>query len=192
MTRGPGAATSRSIRLRRPLSRTGSSASVSAVIRIGEAADIEECAALARIAAPERTANDLAEGLLRDVEHPEHQLIVAATDEAIVGYGRARLFEPTPGAPAETAPRGYYLTGVFVRSDRRRCGIATAITEARLDWISERSADAWFFANARNNASIELHRRLGFEEITRHFFFPGLTFEGGEGILFRLRMHARA
>ncbi len=43
--------------------------------------------------------------------------------------------------------------------------------------------------NARNTASIELHERFGFEEITRRFSFPGLTFKGGEGILFRLRLH---
>jgi hypothetical protein len=33
-------------------------------------------------------------------------------------------------------------------------------------------------ANARNVASIELHRQLGFEEDTRRFPFPRLAFEG--------------
>jgi ribosomal protein S18 acetylase RimI-like enzyme len=105
-----------------------------------------------------------------------------------VGYGRARLFEPAPDAPADTVPPGYYLTGLFVLPEQRGRGIGTALTRVRLDWIGERAADAWFFANARNTASIELHRRLGFEEVSRRFSFPGLTFEGGEGILFRLRL----
>jgi hypothetical protein len=39
--------------------------------------------------------------------------------------------------------------------------------------------------STRAMASVELHRRLGFEEVTRDFSFPGLTFEGGKGILFR-------
>jgi L-amino acid N-acyltransferase YncA len=56
----------------------------------------------------------------------------------------------------------------------------------RLDWIRRRAAEAWFFANARNTASIALHRELGFEEVSRRFSFPGLTFDGGDGILFRL------
>ena len=47
-------------------------------------------------------------------------------------------------------------------------------------------------ANARNTASIELHERFGFEEITRRFSFPGLTFKGGEGILFRLRLNEKS
>jgi hypothetical protein len=59
---------------------------------------------------------------------------------------------------------------------------------ARLRWISERADAAWFFANIRNTGSIELHHRFGFEEITRDFSFPGLAFQGGEGILFRARL----
>jgi aminoglycoside 6'-N-acetyltransferase I len=108
-----------------------------------------------------------------------------------MGYGRVRLFEPKGEASADTAPRGYYLIGVFVAPDQRRSGIGAALTQARIDWISERAADAWFFTNARNTASIELHRRFGFEEVSRRFSFPGLTFDGGEGILFRLRLDQR-
>ena len=98
------------------------------------------------------------------------------------------MFRPGPDAPADTGPLGYYLTGVFVAPDRRHGGIGTALTQARLDWIGERADAAWFFANARNAASIELHRRFGFEEVSRRFSFPGLTFDGGEGILFRARL----
>ena len=126
--------------------------------------------------------------LSRDIGDPERHLVVAVDRRAIVGYGRARLFEPSADAPADTAPRGYYLTGLFVDPRHRRRGIGEVLTTARLDWIAERAADAWFFANARNVTSIRLHERLGFEEATRHFSFPGLTFDGGEGILFRLQL----
>jgi ribosomal protein S18 acetylase RimI-like enzyme len=118
--------------------------------------------------------------LLREVDDLEHRLVVAEVDEMILGYGRAGVFEPEPDAAADTAPRGYYLTGVFVSHDQRRGGIGAALTQARLDWIGERADEAWFFANARNVASIELHLRFGFEEVTRRFSFPGLTFDGGE------------
>jgi ribosomal protein S18 acetylase RimI-like enzyme len=126
--------------------------------------------------------------LLRELENPEHHLVVAEVDGSIAGYGRAGLFEPDADAPADSAPRGYYLTGVFVHPSRRRAGIGATLTRARLDWIGARADEVWFFANARNGASIELHRKVGFEEVTRDFSFPGLTFEGGEGILFRLRL----
>jgi ribosomal protein S18 acetylase RimI-like enzyme len=160
-------------------------------IREGQHSDIEECVALALVAAPERSASDWRDSLARDIEAPDHYLVVAERRGAVVGYGRARLFEPEPQAPNDSAPRGYYLTGVFVAPNERRTGIGAALTQARLDWISDRAADAWFFANARNTASIALHERFGFEEVTRRFSFPGLTFDGGEGILLRLRFDRR-
>jgi ribosomal protein S18 acetylase RimI-like enzyme len=162
------------------------------VIREGSELDIEPCVALALLAAPERGAADWRESLRRDIEDPEHHLVVAESGSEIVGYGRARLFEPEPDAPADTAPRGHYLTGLFVRADRRRIGMGHALVQARLDRIAERAVEAWYFANARNIASIELHRRFGFEEVTRRFSFPGLTFHGGEGILFRLELRQLA
>jgi ribosomal protein S18 acetylase RimI-like enzyme len=100
------------------------------------------------------------------------------------------LFEPDREASADTAPRGYYLTGIFVDPAHRRGGIGFALTQARLDWIRERDDEAWFFANAWNTASIELHRRFGFDEVTRRFSFPSVTFDGGEGILFRAALRS--
>ena len=162
------------------------------VFREGSVPDIEACVALALLAAPEHGPTGWRESLLRDIENSEHYLVVSETRGEIIGYGRARLFEPEPDAPADTAPCGYYLTGVFVRPDQRRCGVGEALTHARLEWISTKAAYAWFFTNARNVASIRLHRRLGFEEITRRFSFPGLRFDGGEGILFRLRLRQQS
>lgn len=158
------------------------------IVREGREIDVEDCVALALAAAPERGADAWRESLVRDVRDPERHLVVAAAGGSIVGYGRARLFEPEADAPADTAPRGYYLTGLFVAPSERRTGIGAALTRARLAWIGDRAADAWCFANARNTASIALHERLGFAEATRRFSFPDLTFHGGEGILFRLRL----
>jgi ribosomal protein S18 acetylase RimI-like enzyme len=161
------------------------------VIREGGASEIDQCARLANLAAPERDLSQWRGALQRDVELDSHWLVVAEIDDAVIAYGRAAFFEPAAEAPEDTAPRGYYLSGVFVRRANRRGGIASALTQARLVWISKRAEDAWFFANARNTASIELHRKFGFEEVTRRFSFPGATFAGGEGILFRLDLHRR-
>lgn len=144
--------------------------------------------ALALHASLERAADDWRRELETDLGMSDRRLLVAEAAGAIIGYGRARLFMPASDAPADTAPRGYYLTGMYVSPDHRRLGAGTALVRSRLDWISERDADAWYFANARNVGSIELHRRFGFEEVTRAFSFPGLTFDGGEGILFRARL----
>jgi ribosomal protein S18 acetylase RimI-like enzyme len=155
-------------------------------IRPAEGTDLDACLPLALAAAPERSAADWRASLLRDVEDLSCHLVVAAIPGGIAGYGRVRHFEPSTEAPTDTAPGGYYLAGVFVATEQRGRGIGAALTSARLVWIRERAGEAWFFANARNATSIGLHRRFGFEEVTRRFSFPGLTFEGGEGILFRL------
>jgi len=158
------------------------------VVRDAVADDLEPCVVLAQRASPERAADDWRHELETDLATSDQHLALAEADGAIVGYGRARLFVPAADAPADTAPRGYYLTGMYVRPDHRRLGAGTALIRARLAWIAERDSDAWYFANARNVGSIELHRRFGFQEVTRAFSFPGLAFDGDEGILFRARL----
>jgi len=160
------------------------------VVRDAEDFEVEACVALARLAAPEVSRTSWRKALGGDIENPERKLVVAEAEAGVVGYGRARLFEPGSDAPRDTAPRGYYLMGLFVRPDLRRAGVGAALTETRLRWISEGAEEAWFFANAHNSASIALHRGFGFEEVTRQFSFPGLAFEGGEGILFRLGLRS--
>jgi len=115
-------------------------------------------------------------------------LLVAERDGVVVAYGRAGRFEPPADAPANHAPAGFYLTGVVVEPGSRRRGVGLALTEARLAWIRERADTAWYFANPRNRATIDLHTRLGFVEVTRDFWFPAVTFQGGTGVLFRLRL----
>ncbi len=121
--------------------------------------------------------------LARELEDPECLLVVVSLAGDLVGYGRAAWFEPPPDAAADVAPRGYYLVGVVVAPRARRRGVGRALTEARMAWIGGRAREAWYFANARNDASLELHRQLGFVEMTRSFSCPDVSFEGGEGVL---------
>ncbi|MGC0417608.1 GNAT family N-acetyltransferase [Embleya sp. AB8] len=105
---------------------------------------------------------------------------LVATDRAgtVVGYARALHLDPSP-----TAPIGYYLAGIVVDPAARGQGLGHQLTSARLDWIAERASSAWYFANARNTASLRLHEVLGFHEETREFAIPGVEFTGGEGVL---------
>jgi len=84
------------------------------------------------------------------------------------------------------APPGWYLTGVVVAPAWRRRGVAAALTRARLEWLMARTDRVYYFANAKNRVSIALHEPFGFVEKTRAFAIPGVTFQGGEGILFEL------
>jgi ribosomal protein S18 acetylase RimI-like enzyme len=112
------------------------------------------------------------------------QLFVGDLAGTVIGFGKVAHFSPPVGAPAGTAPGGWYLAGVIVRPNQRRRGIGRALTLARLEWIATRSEKAYYFANEMNRASIDLHAAVGFTELTRDFRHPGAEFSGGRGILF--------
>lgn len=78
------------------------------------------------------------------------------------------------------------LGGVIVVDPWRRRGVGRALTRVRLEFLRPRAQEVFFVVNARNRASIDLHAAFGFEELTRDFEAPGVSFTGGVGILFRL------
>ena len=125
--------------------------------------------------------------LLEDVESPDRLLVVAECADDVIGYGRVMRFVPEPEAPSDIAPAGYYLMGMVVHPDHRRRGVGAALIQARIDWSARRADALWYFANARNAASIALHEPFGFAEVTRSFFYPRVDFDRGDGVLFRLR-----
>jgi ribosomal protein S18 acetylase RimI-like enzyme len=133
-----------------------------------------------------------------DLREEGRRLFVATAAERFAGYGRVGRFAPLPDAPPNVAPAGCYLFGVLVDPALRRSGIGRALTRARMAWAFERAGEVWFFANAGNEASLRLHAELGFEEVTRDFWFPRVTFAGGAGVLCRAargtetRWYARA
>jgi GNAT superfamily N-acetyltransferase len=100
------------------------------------------------------------------------------------GGGPAAAGDET-AVPHRVPPAGLYLVGLVVAADRRRLGVGRAITVASTAWALEREPEVWYFANARNRASLDLHTELGYEEVTRDFEVPGLTFAGGVGVLCR-------
>jgi predicted N-acetyltransferase YhbS len=160
-------------------------------VRIGLAvpADVEGCVRLAvdlLAHDPARRRAKLQEDLAaqRDAAEPgARALFVARIGDDVVGYGRLEYWTASPDGPATGAPQGWYLMGLLVDPMHRRTGIGHALTEARLDWLRPRTERAWYFANARNVGSLALHARLGFRQVTRDFEFPGVTFEGGVGVL---------
>jgi ribosomal protein S18 acetylase RimI-like enzyme len=160
------------------------------IIRPPRAGDYET---LGRIAA-DRDGGDPAahasalERFPHDAGEGRSLLLVAEREGATVGFGKCRYIEPPPDAPPDHGPEGWYLAGLIVGERHRRRGIGRRLTKARLDWIAARAEYAYYFANARNAASIALHAEFGFREISRRFTLPGARFEGGKGILFRARL----
>lgn len=115
----------------------------------------------------------------------ERKIFVAEIKNEIVGFARVSYFEPAEGSPSNSCPEGWYLNGIIISPEYRRRGIASELTRKRLAWIAERAYGAYYFANVQNRVSIELHSHFGFHEISRDFTYPGVTFTGGEGLLFR-------
>jgi ribosomal protein S18 acetylase RimI-like enzyme len=63
--------------------------------------------------------------------------------------------------------------------------VGQALTRWRLQRIHANGQAAFFFTNARNTASIDLHSRLGFVELGRASSYLGEPFDGGAGVLMR-------
>ncbi len=160
------------------------------VVRPGTAGDVDQCVRLLVAVRGEDPAAWLPM-FRRTLAAPDMLLVVAEVDGQIVGYARAVLFVRDHQAPADTAPDGYYLMGLVVHQGWRRRGIAERLTAARMDWVWPRADAIWYFASAENQASLDLHARLGFTEVTREFSYPGLVFAGGTGVLCRAERPVR-
>jgi ribosomal protein S18 acetylase RimI-like enzyme len=160
-----------------------------AVVRAASPADLGLLAALETqrgTSVPDARAR-----FARDLDDPRRMLVVAEHADEIRGYGRVSYLAAGRHASARAVPEGYYLGGLFVSPALRRDGIGLALTHARMERVFELSDRVWYFANAQNTASIALHERVGFQEVTRRFEVPGVTFEGGEGVLFVARRGLR-
>ena len=123
--------------------------------------------------------------LVADLEHPDRYTVVACADDLVVGYASVFRHDLTPEHPAGTAPSGYYLVGLIIAPDWRRQGIGELLTLDRMRWTASRADTIWYFANVANGATLDLHQRLGFEEVTRDFTFPNAPLQPGTGVLLK-------
>ena len=113
----------------------------------------------------------------------EREIWIAERAREVVAFGTAATWEP-PQIDAHSPPPGWYLTGVVVREPYRRQGIALELTQIRLKRLESRTPTVHYVASALNQASIDLHAKLGFVEVARDIRAEGLTFTGGVGLLF--------
>lgn len=116
-------------------------------------------------------------------------VITAKVAGETVGYASVTFL---PAHPEDGASAGYYLTGVTVDPAWRRRGIGRLLTERRMEWVRGRGDAVWCFVSARNRASLDLHRELGFEQVASGASFQGVAFAGGEGWLLRADLSGQA
>lgn len=108
---------------------------------------------------------------------------IAERGGQVCGYGKAEWLDP--GAQGGSGPAGWYLAGLVVAPSARRHGVGRLLTQSRLTSLASRTREVWYFANTRNAATIRLHEEFGFAQQDRDFAIPGVSFEGGDGVLFR-------
>ena len=118
----------------------------------------------------------IADGRARD------QVFLAEVGGQPAGYGKCGWRDYSGGGAVD----GWYLLGVVVHPDFWRRGAASALARRRFRWLRDQGAEAvWSFSNSRNPASLDMHRKHGFAEVTRDFTIPNISFSGGEGVLMR-------
>ncbi|KSU66929.1 GNAT family N-acetyltransferase [Arthrobacter sp. NIO-1057] len=111
----------------------------------------------------------------------ECQLVLKDESGRLIGWGRAAWWDPND----DSAPAGYYLSGVEIAREFQQRGYASRLTATRLAWIAQRAQQAWCVVNARNIESLRLQCSSGFEEVTRSEHFGSVWFTGGSGVLLR-------
>ena len=152
------------------------------VVRTATAADLDACAALVLELNGGQHARWRA-SLERTSARQDAALMVADVNGEIAGYARIAWRDLPDDAAENAAPAGFYLLGLVVAGRWRRRGIAEALTLERLQWAWARSDRVFYFASADNLASLAVHERLGFRELTRDFTMPGLDYAPGGGVL---------
>ena len=109
--------------------------------------------------------------LARDVAEQGRALIVARSDGEVLGYVRVGLVAP---GPDDTAPEGWYLTGLVVAVRWRRRGVGEALVEAACAHAALHADVVWSTYDSENLTSAALHAARGFRVVRRgHVGFPG-------------------
>ena len=96
------------------------------------------------------------------LDSPDDCIFVAEKDGRVTGYVYAAL-EPLSWKELR-GPAGF-IHDVAVEEEARRCGIATQLMQAAVEWLRERGAPRVILGSAApNEAARTLFRRLGFRE----------------------------
>lgn len=120
----------------------------------------------------------------QSVSEPESLLFVARLAGQPVAYARLRQIREL-GPTDLPAPLGWYALGLVVSPLWRRCGLASALSQQRFDWLQDRGIERLYsFVNLQNRASLRLHEQLGFVLQAEAEGFLWVRFTGGRGGLF--------
>lgn len=112
-------------------------------------------------------------GMLQEVDRilkAQHRAAYCAVvGDEIAGFAEYNLREFANGCHTQPVP---FLEGIFVAPEHRNRGVATALI-AYLEAVARRQGYRELGSNVlmNNAASIDVHKRLGFEETERVVYF---------------------
>ena len=100
-----------------------------------------------------------------------HRLLVAETDQRVLGYASSSQFRVKP------AYRNSVETTIYLDPDATGMGVGQRLYAALLDELTNsRVHRCYGIVALPNDASVKLHRQLGFEEVG-HFSEVGFKFD---------------
>jgi len=139
-------------------------------IRRATHGDIFEWIRMRMILWPHLTAEDLEDDVDDMLADPGRAVFVGVRpDGCLAGFLEASTRKYADGC--ETSPVGY-IEGWYVDEDVRGNGVGASLVRAAEDWArglecEEMASDTWL----DNEASIEAHKKLGYEEAERLVHF---------------------
>jgi ribosomal protein S18 acetylase RimI-like enzyme len=119
----------------------------------------------------------------QDLANPRRHFLVATVDDSVEGYGHTTFHTGLSEDETKLSPTGYFLSGLMVSPAHRRKGLGQLLTIARIDELRQVTDLIYYRAEHDNQATIELHSRLGFKSI------GSVQSDGREFALFSLELH---
>ncbi|WP_263119426.1 GNAT family N-acetyltransferase [Cellulomonas fimi] len=146
-------------------------------VRMGASDDLAGIVAVA--ASRGRLPADFAERIDARMTDADWRVLVAERTNApgVIGWAMVG-----PWTGLVDAPDGRYVSALTVTPEARRSGIGGRLLG---DLVVVAGGTVFSVVNARNRASLDLHRRQGFVELGRAARFAGIDFDGGSGVLLR-------
>lgn len=154
-------------------------------------ANLKDCAAIAEIVADREGTDEnydriyaLWKNRVEGISQSDNQVFIAVLvnkqdkSQKIVGFSNVEYVDLKGKTDEETgefftAPSGWYLLGLTVHSDYRRLGIATLLTNVRIEWAKNHQAESIrYYTNPYNLTSMAFHAELGFQPMAKELTYP--------------------
>ncbi len=120
----------------------------------------------------------------------DYGVFVALLNSKVVGFCRFYNSQSVPKDKIKfPALEGFYCMGMMVDSKFRRQGVAKYLSGKRFEWLRTMDVKETYSVVAIDNpTSINMHKSFGFVEIDRAEGFLTISFECGEGLLFKKKI----